>query len=128
LRLPTYPNCIPSGDDVATFSDEYVGRKRKAADWAADMQRRSTAMMTAATELLASNGDWGPGGWWPIFPLFWLLLWGVVIFALFRFRGGWARHRPMDSAESVLAERYARGEISDNEYRERLSVLKATGK
>jgi uncharacterized membrane protein len=34
----------------------------------------------------------------------------------------------MASAEGVLAERYARGEISDNEYRERLSVLKATGK
>jgi putative membrane protein len=86
-------------------------------------------MMTeAATFLATHHGDWGPGGWWPIFPIFWVLFWGVLIFAVFRFRRGWARGRPMESAESVLAERYARGEISDNEYRERLSVLKATGK
>ncbi|HZA39184.1 MAG TPA: SHOCT domain-containing protein [Actinomycetota bacterium] len=85
-------------------------------------------MVTEAAGLLAAHGDWGPGGWWPIFPIFWILFWGVLIFAFFRFRGGWARGRPMQSAEGVLAERYARGEISDNEYRERLSVLKSTGK
>ena len=80
-------------------------------------------MITAATEALAHSSNWGPGPWWPIFPLFWLLFWGVVIFAVFRFRRGgrWARGY---SAEDVLAERYARGEISVDEYRERLGVLK----
>lgn len=85
-------------------------------------------MTTAAAELLASHGHWDGGGWWPIFPIFWILLWGLVIFAIFRYRGGWSRNRPLETAESVLAERYARGEISDNEYRERLTVLKAKGK
>ncbi|MDQ3986236.1 MAG: hypothetical protein M3280_07025 [Actinomycetota bacterium] len=69
-----------------------------------------------------SHGHWD-GPWWPIFPLFWVIFWGVVIFAIFRFRRGgrWNRHH---SAVDVLAERYARGEINVDEYRERLSVLK----
>lgn len=77
--------------------------------------------------LLAEMGThgWHGGPWWPIFPLFWIVLWGVVIFAVFRFRrGSWHRGH---SAEDVLAERYARGEITVEEYRERLSVLKQRG-
>jgi putative membrane protein len=67
-------------------------------------------------------GHGAPGLWWPIFPIFWVLFWAVLIFAVFRFRGGW---RPRgNSAEGVLAERYARGEITVDEYRERLGVLK----
>lgn len=79
-------------------------------------------MITMATEL-AAHGGWGPGSWWPIFPLFWVLVWGAVIFAVFRFRRGGRWHRG-HSAEDVVAERYARGEISIEEYRERLRVLK----
>jgi putative membrane protein len=81
------------------------------------------SVITTATEVLAHGADWGPGPWWPIFPLFWVLLWGVVIFAVFRFRRG-ARWHHGHSAEDVLAERYARGEITADEYRERLSLLK----
>jgi putative membrane protein len=69
----------------------------------------------------AGSGDWG-GAWWPLFPIFWVLFWGVLIFGVFRFgRGRWHRGH---SAEDVLAERYARGEITVEEYRERLGVLK----
>jgi putative membrane protein len=82
-------------------------------------------MLTMAAEI-AANGDWGPGPWWPIFPLFWVLFWGVLIFAVFRFRRSGRWHQG-HSAENVLAERYARGEISVEEYRERLSVLKERG-
>jgi putative membrane protein len=82
-------------------------------------------MLTMAAEL-ASHGDWGPGPWWPIFPLFWVLVWGVLIFAVFRFRRGGRWHQG-HSGENVLDERYARGEISVEEYRERLSVLKERG-
>jgi putative membrane protein len=64
------------------------------------------------------------GGWWFIFPLLWLaLIVGAIIFFGRRVRGGF-RQRPFLSGETVLAERYARGEISEDEYRERLSVLK----
>ena len=72
---------------------------------------------------LANAG--GPGGWWPIFPLLWFaLFWGVLFFFGFRFRRNWAHRGPGATAEGVLAERYARGEISVQEYRERLGVLK----
>jgi putative membrane protein len=84
------------------------------------------AVMTVAGEVLARGGDWGPGPWWPIFPILWLLFLGFVIFAVFRFRRGGGRWHPGPSAEGVLAERYARGEISEDEYRERLEVLKGT--
>lgn len=77
----------------------------------------------ASVVTLAHAG--GPGGWWPIFPLLWFaLFWGAVVFVGFRFRRNWAGRFPRGSAESVLAERYARGEISVQEYRERLGVLR----
>jgi putative membrane protein len=84
------------------------------------------AVITTAAEVLATHGHWGPGGWWFVFPLFWVLFWGVVIFAVFRVRRGWGRWHQGQSAEGVLAERYARGEIPEEEYRERLNVLKAS--
>ena len=81
-------------------------------------------MMTMAAEVIAHGA--GPGHWWPIFPLFWLLVWGVLIFAIFRSRRGWGRWRAERSSQHLLAERYARGEISEEEYRERLGVLKSS--
>ena len=83
-------------------------------------------MMTMAGELLANSAGWGPGGWWFIFPLFWLLLFGGVIFMLVRGRRGRDQWHQSQSAEGVLAERYARGEIAEEEYRERLEVLKGS--
>jgi putative membrane protein len=76
---------------------------------------------------------WGPGPWFLLFPLFWL---GVI--ALFftigarRRRqywseGGWGPQRGASGARGVLAERFARGEIDEAEYRARLEVLLATG-
>lgn len=75
------------------------------------------------------------GPWWPIFPMFWTLLWGAAIFLFVRARrDGWApwvngpaRGRPgtpTSSAETILAERFARGEMTDDEYYQRLSVLR----
>ena len=80
--------------------------------------------MTDLVLVMAGHEGWGPGPWWPIFPLFWILVWGAVIFTIFRFRrsGRWNHGH---SAEEVLAERYARGEINVDEYRERLNVLKS---
>jgi putative membrane protein len=51
---------------------------------------------------------------------------GFVIFMVFRFRRGRGPWHPSHSGEGVLAERYARGEISEEEYRDRLKVLKET--
>jgi putative membrane protein len=72
--------------------------------------------------LLASNhahdGDWGPGPWWPLIPLFWLLVIGTVVF--FARRNGWVGR----SGVRTLDDRFARGEIDADEYRSRKDVLK----
>jgi putative membrane protein len=77
------------------------------------------------TSLIATHADgWGDGpGPWALIPLTFFLVWvAVIAFAAWRFRRGapWAR----SGGQSVLAERYARGEISAEEYRERRDVLK----
>jgi putative membrane protein len=66
----------------------------------------------------------GGGPWFLLFPLFWFLVL-FTAFWLFRRRGGgWHR---TSSAEEVLGERYARGEITAEEYRQRLGVLQRKG-
>ena len=62
----------------------------------------------------------GPGHWALVFPLFWAAV--ILVFALGfrRRRGRWH----VDSGQSVLGERYARGEITEDEYRSRRTVLR----
>lgn len=73
---------------------------------------------------LANHADhWHQGQWWGIaLPFLWFfLIVGTISF--FKRRGGCGRHH-RSSGESVLQERYAKGEISEQEYRDRLSVLR----
>ncbi|MDF5757209.1 SHOCT domain-containing protein [Spongiactinospora sp. TRM90649] len=83
---------------------------------------------------LAMAPHWG-GGFWPIFPVFWLVFWAAAVTLFVRARRrGWkppflatatgSPSGPTDAAERLLAERYARGEMSDDEYLQRVSVLK----
>ncbi len=59
--------------------------------------------------------------------LFWgLVITGVVLLVRYLARGG---HRPAlsgpaDSPEQLLAQRYARGEIDEDEYQRRLATLR----
>jgi putative membrane protein len=69
--------------------------------------------------------QWHHHGWfllWPLVPLFWI----TAVFLLVRFvfwrRGPWGGGRGPDP-RAILAERYARGEINHDEYRERLGHL-----
>jgi putative membrane protein len=81
-----------------------------------------------STILFASTD--GPGHWWfLLFPLVWIAVIALLIRFVFR-RGGWGcRPRggwsPGERARGILAERYARGEIGDDEYRTRLERLSA---
>jgi putative membrane protein len=63
---------------------------------------------------------WHHGVWFPIFPLLWLALLVGAFFVFRGRRGRWQVH----SAEEILSERYARGEISVEEYRQRRDVLR----
>ena len=78
-----------------------------------------------STLFIAANTHWdGPGPWWPIFPILWLLFIAFVVVMLVRYRGH--AHRGSYAGESRLAERYAAGEIDEVEYRERMAVLRGS--
>ncbi|MEV5571083.1 SHOCT domain-containing protein [Spirillospora sp. NPDC052269] len=84
----------------------------------------------------------GPG-WWAVFPITFGLLWMAVIgFFAFqlvkrRGRGGWGGWGPRAAAasasgsaratrpEDLLAERFARGEVDEDEFHARMSALRA---
>ena len=75
------------------------------------------------TTLLASSHDWDHH-WWPLWPLLWLAV--IVALVWFFRRGRWNGPRSQTGAErarDILAERFARGEITGEEYRERLEQL-----
>jgi uncharacterized membrane protein len=73
--------------------------------------------MFALTTVFADSNDWH-GHWWWAFP--WLVL--VVLIVLFVWRRGCFGHHG-SSAGAILAERFARGEITPEEYRERSAQL-----
>lgn len=91
--------------------------------------------MVALFGVLADAGDawdhmggWG-GGWMWLWGLAMMALFVVLIVWLVRAGGGdpSASHRAerssTDRARGILAERYARGELSTDEYRERVAGL-----
>jgi putative membrane protein len=72
--------------------------------------------------LLASTGGDGDHGWWVVWPLVWIaVIVGLVWF--FTRRRGPGERSGADRARDILAERFARGELSVEEYRERLGQL-----
>ncbi|MFA1537588.1 SHOCT domain-containing protein [Actinomadura monticuli] len=90
------------------------------------------------TTLAAQAAAMHPGGWgdgdapafWPVFPitfgLFWLAVLGTVFYLIRRRTSGTASAAasdPLAKARSVLAERFARGEIDEDEYLRRTSTL-----
>jgi putative membrane protein len=76
----------------------------------------------AALAVLANdNGDWGHHWWWPLWLLFWAALIGGVVWLILRRRNRGSG--PLDRAREILAERFARGELTGDEYRARLDEL-----
>ena len=82
-----------------------------------------------------NNGmNWGGmgGGGWVVMAVLMLAFWALVVggvVALFRNRrptGSDSRTTPGPSAENVLDERFARGEIDEQEYHARRAVLNST--
>ena len=74
---------------------------------------------------IATTGaeHWDGPGWWPVFPILWLTLAvGVVALVAWRRRSDDPARR---AGESRLAERYAAGEIDEEEYASRRAVLRS---
>ncbi|MGH3731220.1 MAG: SHOCT domain-containing protein [Micromonosporaceae bacterium] len=72
------------------------------------------------------HGPGGPGGgpgWWLIFPiLFWVIVLSAVGYVIYRRS---PRVSARTSAERTLADRYAKGEIDEQEYQQRRNVLRS---
>jgi putative membrane protein len=69
-------------------------------------------------------GPWHDGGpgWWLVFPiLFWVIVLSAAGYLLYRRSPG---RSARSAAEHTLAERYARGEISEEELKQRRAVLR----
>ncbi|HEU0042656.1 MAG TPA: SHOCT domain-containing protein [Jiangellaceae bacterium] len=70
-------------------------------------------------------------GWWFVMPLLMVVFWvGVIWLVVSVFRGLVARPsgeggRP-ERPEEILARRYARGQIDEDEYRRRRDILSGT--
>lgn len=77
---------------------------------------------------------YGLGWWWgfPFEPLIWIAVWILIIYLIFGRRHRWERYHGDSkkdmTAEEVLADRFARGEIDEKEYEKRLEVLKKHNK
>ena len=100
----------------------------------------STALLASEplTTAVMHGGPWGAGfGWlFLLVPLFWIGVF-ALLFTLLRRRprsnwgpggGPWASYHDgggVRAAEKTLAERFAKGDIDEIEYRARLEVLRA---
>ena len=78
-------------------------------------------------DLLLADEAWPHHWWFLIFPLIWLIAIALVIRFVCMGRGArsWSRGSSPRRAEGILAERYALGEIGDDEYRTRREHLRA---
>lgn len=82
-------------------------------------------------ELFYTMATYGPpndggGDWWWIPRILFITLWITIAVFVVRWLV-WGRrrgHSPMERAQGILAERYARGEIDAAEYRQRSEELK----
>ena len=79
------------------------------------------------TTLLITADRWdgdGPPAYWPIFPILWFLVIAGIIATVVILRRRSCEGAPRRAGEARLAEMYAAGEISDEDYRSRRSVLR----
>ena len=71
------------------------------------------------------NDGWGWGAWL-MMTIFMVVFWGLVAWVVVTLvRGSSGTQRPRSSAEDILAERFARGELDEDEYSGRLDALRS---
>jgi putative membrane protein len=74
------------------------------------------------TTVLTTHG-WHGHWFWPLIPLAWFTVFALFAVLFWRRGCGPRRRDGVDRARGILAERYARGELDHQEYRERLDGL-----
>ena len=84
-------------------------------------------MLSLAT--ITGPGGWSDGNpewWWLVVRGLMTVVWIVLVVLIVRwiFRPRWRGPSGMERARDILAERYARGEITADEYQQRLDRLK----
>jgi len=79
-------------------------------------------MNTSLSQLTTHYRDYGDGPPWPFFPI--IPLFFIGLFAFFAFR--YWRYSGRFDATATARRLYAEGQISEDELRQRLAVLKAT--
>lgn len=91
-------------------------------------------MFTETMTRLIAHGPYGDGSWdgpppflFPLVPLLFLLIIAGVIITLGVLRRRTAALGPRREAEARLGERYAAGEIDEEEFRARRAVLREKG-
>jgi putative membrane protein len=102
-----YAGILPAADDARARGSD-------------DGSHRYEEVSEMATILLANLGWAGGGPWFLLFPILWIGL-AVTVFLVWR---GRSDERRTGSAEEILADRYARGEISADELRQRRHELR----
>jgi uncharacterized membrane protein len=85
-------------------------------------------METMLTTQAHMNGfvNGGSMWFWPIAIVLQVAFWGLVIWLVVRFARPWLRSRQPKGPERILAERFADGSIGEEEYRQRLQVIRTS--
>ncbi|MGH8879886.1 MAG: SHOCT domain-containing protein [Stackebrandtia sp.] len=82
--------------------------------------------MNTITDAVLATGmhehGWHGGPWFLLIPLLWIAVIATFAFVFKRRRRFW--HDQHHGAEAVLRERYARGEVDEEEFRNRLETLR----
>jgi putative membrane protein len=65
------------------------------------------------------------GGWWWLAVPMMIAFWTLVVWAVVTLVRGSDRTRTRSDAEAVLADRFARGELDEAEYRRRRDVVRS---
>ena len=133
VRRAAYPQSLWLADD-----DAVTGGRRSVhngADRSAALTKEIVMLAQLASYIPAEFTHPGPGwnhgpgaggpGWWLIFPiLFWTAVIALVGYVIYRRS---PQQQARGAAERALAEAYARGEISEDELKQRRSVLRGKG-
>lgn len=71
------------------------------------------------------NYGWGMG-FFPFMPVIWIIIWVLIFVVIYRNYDKRHNHgrEEQQSAEDILKERFAKGEINEKEFKEKMKVLR----